>query len=117
MSQSHHHRHHWAEHWRAAAADRRARSAARRWRRTGDEPRRAQSDLRARVVLNRIFIPLFLLGTAVFALLAANALPAPAADRAFYIALAVLCAVFTVIGLVDVFVIRRRMAEQRRWRR
>lgn len=77
----------------------------------------ARSDLPARRLLGRIFAPLFLLGTVVFALLAANALPAPSADRAFYTGLAVLCAVSTVVAVIDLLVVRRRMAEQRRWRR
>ncbi|MFF7635194.1 hypothetical protein ACFZB9_18865 [Kitasatospora sp. NPDC008050] len=117
MSQPQHGHKHLGDYWRAVAADRRARAAARRWRHTGTEPRWASSDLTARLVLNRIFAPLFLLGTVVFALLAANVLPAPSADRAFYTGLSVLCAVFTLIAVVDLFVIRRRMAEQRRWRR
>lgn len=117
MPQTHHEHRHVGEYWRMVAADHRTRAAARRWRRTGSEPRWASSDLAARRLLNRIFAPLFLLGTVVFALLAANALPAPSADRAFYTGLAVLCAVFTVIAVIDLFVIRRRMAEQRRWRR
>ncbi|GAA4990364.1 hypothetical protein [Kitasatospora paranensis] len=109
--------HRLVEHWRAAAADRRARAAARRWQHSGAEPRWARSDLPARRLLGRIFAPFFLLATVVLTLLAANALPAPSADRAFYTGLAVLCAVCTVVAVIDLIVIRRRMAEQRRWHR
>ncbi|MCC9307771.1 DUF6343 family protein [Kitasatospora sp. RB6PN24] len=117
MPQSHHHSHHAGERWRAAAADRRARAAARRWQHTGTEPIRARSDLPARRLLNRVFLPLFAVGTVVFTLLATDVLRAPKDDRGFFTALAVICAVFTVVAVVDMFVIRRRMAEQQRWRR
>ncbi|WP_406209338.1 hypothetical protein OH807_38560 [Kitasatospora sp. NBC_01560] len=113
----HHRSHRIPERWKAVAADHRTRAAARRWQHVGTEPRWARSDLPARRLLGRIFVPFFLLATVVLTLLAANALPAPSADRAFFTGLAVLCAVSTVVALVDLVVIRRRMAEQRRWHR
>ncbi|GAA2784720.1 hypothetical protein GCM10010441_07130 [Kitasatospora paracochleata] len=121
MTQPFHTPHHGprrlVERWKAVAADHRSRAAARRWRHVGTEPRWARSDLPARRLLGRIFVPFFLLGTIVFTLLATNALPAPRADRAFFTGLAVLCAVSTVVAVIDLVVIRRRMAEQRRWHR
>jgi hypothetical protein len=100
--------------WRLRAADRRARSAARRWRHTGEEPRWARSDLPARRMLARVFAVLFVAGTVLFALLAAAA---PGADRGFDAATAAVCAVFAVVALVDLWVIRRRIDEQYRWGR
>ncbi len=121
MTQPFHTPHHGprrlVERWKAVAADHRSRAAARRWRHVGTEPRWARSDLPARRLLGRIFVPFFLLGTIVFTLLATNALPAPRADRAFFTGLAVLCAVSTAVAVIDLVVIRRRMAEQRRWHR
>ncbi|MCX4597380.1 hypothetical protein OG819_49730 [Streptomyces sp. NBC_01549] len=117
MAYPHHHRHHATQRWHARAADRRARAAARRWRHTGSEPRWAQSDLPARRLLSRIFGALFVLGAAGFALLAWKAGSASHPDRLLFIALAALCAASTVVAIAHLYVIRRRTAEQRRWRR
>lgn len=99
---------------RARAADRRTRAAARRWRHDGSEPRWARSDLAARRMLAGVFAPLLTLGAAAFALLAATG---PHLDRGINIGVAAVCAVCAVAAVVDLFVIRRRMAEQRRWGR
>jgi len=96
------------------AADRRSRAAARRWRHDGSEPQWARSDLRARRLLAGVFAPLLAMGAVAFALLAAKG---PHLDRGLNLAVAVLCAVCALVAVVDLFVIRRRMAEQRRWGR
>ena len=105
--------------WRARWADRRSRAAARRWLHDGSEPRWARSDLPARRLLAGIAAPLCVLGAAGFALLAATAGSGPEAraTRTFDIVVAAVCAVAAVAAVVDLFVIRRRMAEQRRWQR
>ncbi|QDN74737.1 hypothetical protein FNV64_02605 [Streptomyces sp. S1A1-7] len=117
MAISRHGRHHVTRHWHARTADRRARAAARRWRHTGSEPRWAQTDLPARRLLSRLFTVLFALGAAGFALLAWQVKPASQPDRTLFIALAALCAAFTAVAIADLYVIRRRAAEQHRWRR
>lgn len=99
---------------RGWAADRRSRAAARRWRHDGSEPRWARSDLPARRLLAGIFAPLFVLGSAGFALLAADG---PDPDRGINIAVAAVCAVSAAVAVIDLAVIRRRIAEQRRWGR
>jgi hypothetical protein len=114
MSYPHSERHHLRERWQARAADRRTRAAARRWRHDGSEPQWARSDLRARRLLAGVFAPLLALGAVGFALLAARG---PHLDRSFNIAVAAVCAACAVIAVIDLLVIRRRMAEQRRWRR
>ncbi|MFD8724802.1 hypothetical protein ACFV2H_44355 [Streptomyces sp. NPDC059629] len=117
MALSHHGRHGVTQRWHARAADRRARAAARRWRHDGSEPRWAQSDLPARRLLSRLFAVLFALGAAGFALLAWKAGPASQPDRTVFTALAALCAASTAVAVADLYVIRRRVAEQHRWRR
>ncbi|WP_042419076.1 DUF6343 family protein [Streptacidiphilus anmyonensis] len=100
--------------WRLRMADRRSQAAARRWRHTGEEARWARSDLRARRLLARVFAVLFVAGAGLFGFLA---VVNPAADVGFDIATAAVCAVFALVALVDLTVIRRRMNEQRRWGR
>lgn len=114
MSGPRHGRHPVRERLRGRAADRRARTAARRWRHDGSEPRWARSDLPARRLLAGVFAPLLALGAVAFGLLAADG---PGPDRAINLGVAVVCAVCTVVAVADLFVIRRRMAEQRRWGR
>jgi len=114
MSHPHSRQHPVRDRLHVRAADRHARAAARRWRHDGSEPRWARSDLPARRLLAGVYAPLLALGAAAFALLAAQG---PHADRSINIAVAALCAVCAVAAVVDLFVIRRRMAEQRRWRR
>lgn len=90
------------------------------WRRfanDGSEPSTARSDLPARRLLARIFGALFLAGTVVFCLLAAAARPGSSPGRLFFAVYAAICAVFVVVALVDLAVVRRRMEEQRRWGR
>ncbi|MFE0510023.1 hypothetical protein [Streptomyces sp. NPDC058964] len=117
MAHPHHDRHYVTQRRHARAADRRARAAARRWRHNGSEPRWASSDLPARRLLSRLFGALFALGAIGFALLAWKAGPTSQPDRTLLIALAALCAASTAVAIADLYVIRRRTAEQRRWRR
>ncbi|MFH8773665.1 hypothetical protein [Streptomyces sp. NPDC017958] len=117
MAYPHHDRHHATQRWHTRTADRRARTAARRWRHDGSEPRWASSDLPARRLLSRLFGALFALGAAGFAVLAWRAGPASQPDRVLLIALAALCAASTAVAIADLYVIRRRTAEQRRWKR
>ncbi|WP_377270512.1 DUF6343 family protein [Peterkaempfera sp. SMS 1(5)a] len=77
--------------------------------RTGTEPRTALSDLRLRRTLSLLFAPLFLAGTIAFALLAADAGTGPAPNRDTYILFAAICAALTLVALVDLAVIARRM--------
>ena len=114
MSYQHSQGHHVRQQWEARAADRRTRAAARRWRHDGSEPRWARSDLRARRLLAALYAPLMAMGAVAFGLLAAKG---PHPDRPINIGVAVVCAVCTVVALVDLLVISRRMAEQRRWGR
>ncbi|MGW1590962.1 hypothetical protein [Streptomyces sp. NPDC002386] len=117
MAYPHHDRRHATQRRHARTADRRARTAARRWRHDGSEPRWASSDLPARRLLSRLFGALFALGAAGFAVLAWRAGPASQPDRVLLIALAALCATSTAVAIADLYVIRRRTAEQRRWNR
>lgn len=101
-------------------SDRGGRLSRGEWRRfanDGSEPVTARSDLPARRLLARIFGALFLAGTVVFCLLAATARPGSSPGRLFFAVYAAVCATFVVVALVDLAVVRRRMAEQRRWGR
>ena len=114
MSYQHSEQHHVRQWWQARAADRRTRAAARRWRHDGSEPQWARSDLRARRLLAGVFAPLMVMGAVAFGLLAAEG---PHLDRSINLGVAIVCAVCAVIAVVDLLVIRRRMAERRRWGR
>jgi hypothetical protein len=114
MSYQHGERHHLRESFHARAADRRSRAAARRWAHDGSEARWARSDLAARRLLAGVFAPLLAMGAVAFALLAAQG---PREDRVVNATVAAICAVCCLAAVVDLFVIRRRIAGQRRWGR
>ncbi len=114
MSYPHGARHPIRDSLQARAADRRTRAAARRWRHDGSEPQWARSDLPARRLLAGVFAPLMAMGAVAFGLLAAQG---PGPDRAINLGVAVICAVCLLVAVVDLVVIHRRMAEQRRWGR
>ncbi|MFJ6211761.1 hypothetical protein ACIQGZ_00185 [Streptomyces sp. NPDC092296] len=81
--------------------------------RAGTEPRTARSDLGFRRTLSRIFAPLFVLGAALFAVLAWRAGSGGAApNRGTYIVFAAICAALAVIAVIDLAVVARRMVEQ-----
>ncbi|MCX4750625.1 DUF6343 family protein [Kitasatospora sp. NBC_01287] len=83
----------------------------RRWR-SGTEPRFARSDLKLRFLLSLIFIPVFVLMTAAFALFAALAKPTSTPPRDTLIGFAAFCFALTVVACVDLYVvIRRRRVE------
>ncbi|MDF3294307.1 hypothetical protein [Streptomyces silvisoli] len=65
-------------------------------------------------MLATVFAPVFLVGAAVFAILAATASPSSQQGRTLYIALAAVCAVFAVVALSDLYVIRRRTRTEHR---
>jgi hypothetical protein len=112
--QPHGRRHPARERLHGRAADRQARAVARRRAHDGSEPRWARSDLRARRLLAAVYAPLLTLGAVAFALLAAKG---PQQVQGVNTAVAAICAVCAVAAVIDLFVIRRRMAEQRRWGR
>lgn len=78
--------------------------------RRGTEPVTARSDLELRRLLSRVFLVLFVAGTAVFAVLAALAGPGPAPNQGTYAFFAALCAGFAGLAALDLLVIRRRLA-------
>ncbi|AUG80490.1 hypothetical protein CFP65_5808 [Kitasatospora sp. MMS16-BH015] len=78
--------------------------------RRGTEPVNARTDLELRRVLSRIFVVLFVFGTAAFTVLAARTGSGPAPNRATYLVFAALCTGAAVIALLDLLVIRRRLA-------
>lgn len=80
----------------------------RRYERTGTEPVTARSALGLRLALVGLFAPLFVLGTVLFAALAAGAAPGDSPDRGTFVWLAVLCAVLALIAMLDLWVIMRR---------
>lgn len=83
----------------------------RRWR-SGTEPATARSALRLRFLLSVIFIPVFALMTAAFAVVAAMAKPTGVPSRGALTGFAVVCFVLTVVAVVDLHVvIRRRRVE------
>ncbi|MET8542438.1 DUF6343 family protein [Kitasatospora sp. NPDC004799] len=78
--------------------------------RLGTEPVTARSDLELRRLLSRVFLVLFVAGTALFAVLAALSGPGPAPDQGTYAFFAALCAGFAGVAALDLLVIRRRLA-------
>ncbi|MFJ9770544.1 hypothetical protein ACIRVF_04805 [Kitasatospora sp. NPDC101157] len=78
--------------------------------RRGTEPVNARSNLELRRLLSRIFLVLFLCGAVAFAVLAALAAPGPPPNRGLYAVLAAVCLAFAGISVLDLMVIRRRLA-------
>ncbi|MGW8066159.1 DUF6343 family protein [Streptomyces ziwulingensis] len=93
----------------------RARSGAvgRRNPRTGTEPVTAQSALRLRLVLSAVFLPLFVAGSAFFAVWAADTGPGDSPGRGGLVLLAVGCAVLALSAAVDLLVVARRLRRER----
>lgn len=109
------HRHHRYRSGRAA--DRQARAAAVRWRHDGSEPQWARSDLKLRRLLSLLFAPIFVLIGAFVLVLGSAATAAAGPPQGVYTVLAVGCFVLALVALVDLYVIRRRRREERRWNR
>ncbi|MFI5672946.1 DUF6343 family protein [Streptomyces sp. NPDC051704] len=99
------------------AADRRARRAAARWRQDGSEPQWARSDLRLRRLLSLWATPVFVVGGALFAVLASQATAQADPPRSLYLVLAVVCFAVAVVAIIDLQVIRHHAREQDRWHR
>ncbi|MFD0318253.1 DUF6343 family protein [Streptomyces flavalbus] len=93
----------------------RSRSGAfgRRSPRTGTEPVTAQSDLRLRLLLTVVFLPLFVAATVGFAVWAARSGPGDSPGSGVLTGLAVGCGVLALIATVDGAVVRRRMRRER----
>lgn len=85
----------------------------RRWERTGTEPLTARSALRLRLILSLIFIPLFLAGTALFWywMVASGPRDAPSSDSLRV--LTIVCAVLSVLALLDLVVVLLRRRRER----
>ncbi|WP_051807328.1 hypothetical protein [Streptomyces sp. NRRL F-2664] len=110
--------HHRQWHHRSGrAADRQARAAAARWRHDGSEPRWARSDLRLRRLLSLVFAPVFVLTGVLLLVLGFRASTAAGPPQGVCTALAVGCFLLALVALADLYVIRRRTREQRRWHR
>ncbi|WP_329561970.1 DUF6343 family protein [Kitasatospora sp. NBC_01266] len=83
----------------------------RRWR-SGTEPRFARSDLKLRFLLSVVFVPVFALMTAAFAVFAAMAKATSAPSQSTLVAFAAVCFALTVVATIDLYVvIRRRRVE------
>lgn len=96
----------------------RSRSGAlgRRFERTGTEPVTARSALGLRLLLSAVYVPLFIVATALFALWAAGSQPGDVPGRGTLGTVAGICAVLTLLALIDLMVVlRRRRRERRPW--
>lgn len=93
----------------------RARSGmiGRRFPRTGAEPATAQSPLGLRLLLACVFVPLFCVAAAFFALWAADWSPGDSPGRGARVALAAVCAALAVSAAIDLAVVVRRMRRER----
>ncbi|GGX33917.1 hypothetical protein GCM10010297_64170 [Streptomyces malachitofuscus] len=93
----------------------RARSGTigRRYPRTGTEPVTARSPLRLRLLLAGLFLPLFLAGSALFSVWAADADAGDSPGRGPLVFLAVVCFVLALTALVDLVVVLRRLRLER----
>ncbi|MBL1067083.1 DUF6343 family protein [Streptomyces sp. 7-21] len=77
--------------------------------RTGTEPVTAYSDLRLRLILSLVFVPLFTAGTVLLVLWWASAGPDDDIGRGAIAPAAVVCGVAAVIAIVDLVVVVRRL--------
>lgn len=85
----------------------------RRFERTGTEPITAQSAVRLRLLLSLLFLPLFAALTVIFAVWWANAEPVDSPSPGSLRLLTLVCAGLTLIALVDLVVIVRRLRRER----
>ncbi|WP_369203331.1 DUF6343 family protein [Streptomyces sp. PU-14G] len=86
---------------------------SRRRPRAGTEPVTARSDLPLRTLLSSVGIPLFAAATALLAWWAASSGPHSSPSDRVLSVLAALCGVLTLGAAVDLFVVRRRRAQER----
>lgn len=79
----------------------------RSWR-SGTEPATARSDLKLRFLLSVLFLPVFALMTAGFAVWAARSGPGDVPGGGTLTVFAVCCGVLTLLALTDLWVVVRR---------
>uniref|UniRef100_UPI0015E1A9D8 DUF6343 family protein n=2 Tax=unclassified Streptomyces TaxID=2593676 RepID=UPI0015E1A9D8 len=84
-----------------------------RYPRSGSEPVTALSDLPLRLILSLVFVPLFLLLTLGFALWWARTGDGDSPTRGELGLLVLGCALLTVLAVVDLFVVVRRLRQAR----
>lgn len=77
--------------------------------RTGSEPLTAYSDLRLRLILSLIFIPLYAVGTLLLTVWWVNAEPGGDISPGAIGWAALICGVVAVIAIVDLVLILRRL--------
>lgn len=77
--------------------------------RSGREPLNARSDLRLRLVLNLVFVPVFAAGTALLWYWTTQAGPDTAPSDGSLRLLAVICAGLTLFALADLLIVVRRI--------
>ncbi|CAL9565311.1 DUF6343 family protein [Streptomyces radiopugnans] len=82
--------------------------------RTGTEPVTARSPLGLRLLLSVLYTPVFLAGTVFFALWAADSGPGDSPSAGSLRTIAWICAVLTVVGLIDLVVVLVRRRRERR---
>ncbi|MGP3968854.1 DUF6343 family protein [Streptomyces sp. 6N223] len=84
-----------------------------RWRlrRTGTEPVTAFSDLRLRMLLSVIFTPVFVVATVLLCVWWLNAEPDDPVGRGPLGAAALICAAASVVAVIDLVVVRRRLRD------
>jgi hypothetical protein len=83
-----------------------------RYWRSGTEPATARSDLKLRLLLSVLFLPVFALMTTGFAVWAARSTSSDVPGRGTLVVFAVCCGVLTLLAAVDLrVVVRRRRTE------
>jgi hypothetical protein len=80
-----------------------------RLRRTGTEPVTAFSDLRLRLLLSVIFAPVFVVATLLLGVWWLNAGPDDPVGRGPIGVAALICAVVSVVAVIDLAVVRHRL--------
>ncbi|WP_245997370.1 DUF6343 family protein [Streptomyces armeniacus] len=85
----------------------------RRWERTGTEPVTARSDLRLRLLLSSLFLPVFLAGTGLFWWWMTQTGPGEAPSTGSLRTLTLICAALSLFALTDLAVVLRRRHRER----
>jgi hypothetical protein len=89
----------------------------RRFPRTGTEPATARSPLRLRLLLSRVFLPLFAVAGVLFGLWAGGSGPGDTPGRGVLVTVAALCGVLALVAALDVLVVARRLRREGSTRR
>jgi hypothetical protein len=87
--------------------------SGRRRPRTGTEPMTARSALRLRLLLSAIYTPLFLAGAVLFAVWAARSDAGSSPSSGALGAVAIVCAVMSLLALTDLMVVQHRRRSER----